>query len=135
MATILYVDDEPSIARFVKLSLAREGEVARTASTVRSAIRCLQRYEFDAVFLDLWLAAGDSLGVYDWLREHQPALASRVAFITGDLLLSPVMARRLEATGRPVIQKPFKAAALVEFVRAWQTKPPPDAAPISALRP
>jgi two-component system KDP operon response regulator KdpE len=124
MATILYVDDEPAIRRAVKLTLAREGDRALTAATARRAVSWLQRYRFDGVFLDLWLKGGDSIGVYDWIREHQPALASRVAFITGELLPSPSTARRLEATGRPVIQKPFELATLVAYVRAWEAQPP-----------
>jgi DNA-binding response OmpR family regulator len=124
MATILYVDDEAAIRRAVKLALARQGDRALTAATARRAIHWLQRHRFDVVFLDLWLKVGDSIGVYDWIREHQPALASRVAFITGELLPSPRTARRLEATGCPVIQKPFELATLVAYVRAWEAQPP-----------
>jgi DNA-binding NtrC family response regulator len=119
MATILYVDDEKALRRAVKLLFERQGDFARTASTARSAIGCLQRYRFDGVFLDLWLAGGSGLEVYDWLLEHQPALATRVAFITGELFPSPESAQRLAATGRPVIQKPFALTTLTDYARAW----------------
>ena len=107
MATILYLDDEPTIRRAVQLWLQRHGIAVQQAGNVHDAKLLVEEQHFDGAFVDVWLEDGSGLDFYHWLCEHHPRLAQRVVFVTGDVGASPTLEERLRATGRPFIGKPF----------------------------
>ena len=124
MASILYVDDEPTIRRAVHYWLDRRGHQVHSARSVTGAKRCMSLHQFDGIFIDVWLGDGSGLDLYDWLRKHRPALADQTVFVTGDLLMKPEHRDRLHATGRPVLQKPFDLLELDVFVQKWDNARP-----------
>ena len=128
MASILYVDDEPTIRRAVHYWLDRRGHNVHSARSVSGAKRCMTLHRFDGIFIDVWLGDGSGLDLHDWVREHDPKLAQEAVFVTGDLLMRPETRDRLLATGLPVLQKPFDLMELDVFVHRWdaRTRPSPE---------
>ncbi|HEU4631043.1 MAG TPA: response regulator [Gemmatimonadaceae bacterium] len=118
MTAVLYVDDEPTIRRAVQLWLARYGIVVHTAAGVHDAKLAVAEHRLDGVFIDLWLEDGSGLELYDWLRTEHPALARRVAFVSGDTAGATAQ-RRVAATGCPVLAKPFDLDLLKRTAEQW----------------
>lgn len=116
---VLYVDDEPTIRRAVELWLSRYGIHVVTAASIAEARERLDAHHIDGVFLEVWLEDGSGFDFYDWLRTAHPALASRVAFVTGDLAESSRTHVRLGRLECPVLRKPFNLDALKDVVGQW----------------
>jgi CheY-like chemotaxis protein len=72
---------------------------------------------YDILLSDLRMADGDGPDLYDWVMREQPAIARRLAFITGDTLGASA-ARFLERSARPVLEKPFTPATVRRLVAA-----------------
>jgi two-component system NtrC family sensor kinase len=119
MASVLFVDDEESLRRAVRTALGRVGHAVRTAASVARAIRCLELYRFDGLFVDVWLGGASGFDIVSWLENHQPALAKRVVFVTGDINLAAAHDRELRALGLPVLAKPFAIADLEVHIARW----------------
>lgn len=51
----------------------------------------------------------DGPALYAWISEHQPELAARTAFVTGDTL-GQASERFLKEARRPILEKPFLPA-------------------------
>jgi CheY-like chemotaxis protein len=78
------------------------------------------------VISDLLMPALDGPGLYERLRQTDPAMADRLLFITGDTL-SLSAQRFLERAGRPVIEKPLAPAEVRRaVVAALQRQPRRD---------
>lgn len=119
MARILYVDDETSVQRVVRLWLTRRGHEVHTAANLAEATRILETVTIDGVFVDLWLGTESGFELQAWIDEHVPQLARRVAFVTGDVTPDEPIASRLEDLGLPVLAKPFEFAAVEARVAEW----------------
>ncbi len=124
MASILYVDDEPTIRRAVHYWLDRRGHSVHSARSVSGAKRCMNVHRFDGIFIDVWLGDGSGLDLYSWLREYEPRLADQTVFVTGDLLMKAETRQRVNDTGRPVLEKPFDLLDLDIYVQKWDTRRP-----------
>jgi len=113
-ATILIVEDEPSISEVVCLYLTRAGYQVLSAADGLEALNILDRHMPDLVILDLMLPKIDGLKITRLLREHN------------DLPIIMLTARREEAdriTGLELgaddyVVKPFSPQELVSRVRA-----------------
>ncbi len=104
---VLVVDDEPAIRTAVARYLSSLGHVVDVAASGREALDRLASRSFDLILLDLRMPdmAGDAL--YRELIARDAAHAGRIVFITGEDAASPATQSFLEASGRPVIGKPF----------------------------
>lgn len=122
MASILYVDDEPTIRRAVHYWLDRRGHSVHSARSVSGAKRCMSIHRFDGIFIDVWLGDGSGLDLYAWLCDNDPRLAEQTVFVTGDLLMKPAARQRLLETSRPVLEKPFDLMDLDIYVQKWDTR-------------
>jgi two-component system NtrC family sensor kinase len=119
MTAVLYVDDEPTIRRAVQLWLSRYGITVHTAAGVHDAQAVVLAQPLAGVFIDLWLEDGSGLELFAWLRRERPALARRVAFVSGDTIAAEATLERIDATGCPLIAKPFDLDALKELTAQW----------------
>jgi DNA-binding response OmpR family regulator len=95
--------------------LEAHGFAVVSVDGVRNARRTLsERDDITASLLDIGLPDGSGLDLYRWIAEHRPALATRVAFLTGSADdLPPGL---LSSLGRPILRKPFDVADLVQLV-------------------
>lgn len=119
MATVLFVDDEESLRRAVRAALGRRGHTVHTASSVVRAIRCFELYEFDGVFVDVWLGAESGFDLLSWMQNHRPRIAKHVVFVTGDVSFSASDNKKLRGLGFPVLGKPFAIEDLDAHATNW----------------
>jgi CheY-like chemotaxis protein len=104
---ILHVDDQEAIREIVRRALEACGLAVVSADGVRSAERALM------------VRDGSGLEVYRWIAQHRPALATRVAFVTGSADTEVV--GPLVTLGCRVIRKPFELADLWRLTAEWET--------------
>jgi PAS domain S-box-containing protein len=113
---LLVVDDEPTIRNAIATFFRSLGHTVDMAGTGREAVTRAASTTYDALLLDLRLPDinGDEV-----LREIEMLRRApeRVIFITGDTQ-SESARRALDATGRPVVSKPFLLDELAAVVLA-----------------
>ena len=119
MATVLYVDDQSAMVRAVERWLRGRGTGVDAVRTIADAKARFAAGAYDGVFIDLWLHDGSGFELYDWIVEHRPALADRVAFVTADLIARGRPRDQLRLIDRPVFVKPFDLAELDRCVERW----------------
>jgi DNA-binding NtrC family response regulator len=123
---VLVVDDEELLLSFLKTALERGGLRVTAAGSGTEALKMLEREEFSGVVSDLRMPDGvGGAELFDWVREHRPALSSRFLFITGNAS-DPYAAEVQERTHAQFIEKPFRIALLIELIRKI-TSPGEDA--------
>lgn len=111
---ILLVDDEEAVLELEREILSPRCDVLCAVRSGAEAVEALETDDYDAVVTDLKMP-GEVSGreLHEWIREHRPALASRVVFVVSDAG-SPDMREFLDGCGCPVVQKPFKVEELLE---------------------
>jgi signal transduction histidine kinase/ActR/RegA family two-component response regulator len=102
---VLVVDDQDQLREIVREILMAAGHDVESAATGREAIARLESGSYDVVILDLRLPDLDGKDVWRWIMRTAPAVASRVIFMTGDIM-SVDAERFLQETARPVLSKP-----------------------------
>ncbi len=105
-ARILVVDDEEPLREILTEIFTGLGHEVESVSTGRGSITAMEKQAFDLVILDLRLPDIDGKEVWQWILSRNPALASRVVFITGDIM-STETEEFLQTTKRPVFTKPL----------------------------
>jgi two-component system, OmpR family, response regulator len=121
MATVLYVDDEPSMREAVSTWLKAKGIEVDTATNVASGKMAFQRRRYDGAFIDIWLGDGSGFELFAWLEENQPAATRNVLFVTGDVVSAPAV-KEITKLGKPTIAKPFDLEELEKYVKKWAKK-------------
>nr|MDQ2695629.1 response regulator [Pseudomonadota bacterium] len=125
--TVLLVEDDPDVRRFVRRTLEELGYTVREAADGQSALALLAGGgPVDLLLTDLVMPGG--LSGYDLAREaatRQPGI--RVLYMSG--YPDQAAARRIAAGGEPaLLSKPFQKQDLARAVRAVldrATPPPP----------
>ncbi|HJU74885.1 MAG TPA: PAS domain S-box protein [Gemmatimonadaceae bacterium] len=104
---VLVVDDEAAIRTAVARYLSSLGHIVDVAASGREALDRLANRSFDLILLDLRMPdiAGDAL--YRELVVRDASHAGRIVFVTGEDATAPDTHAFLQASGRPVIGKPF----------------------------
>jgi len=122
MATILVVDDEPSIRRFLRAALERAGYSVLEAADGLEALNTASLQVPDLVLLDVALPQLSGLEVCRRIRSDPATKRTPVLLLSGQA--APLEAERLAATGASGwLAKPFTPAALLERVRAALAAP------------
>ena len=120
---ILVIEDEASVATFVRLALERNGYEVTSSSSGVEGLQLLARHDFRGVISDFRTPGGiTGADVHDWLRRHKPEMASRVIFITGDTASDETIAM-LAGAGTPCVEKPFRLHQLMKAVEKTIGKP------------
>jgi len=108
------------IREVVRRALEPSGFTILSVEGVGAAKLALaERHDVTSALLDIRLRDGNGLDLYDWIGIHRPALAPRVAFVTGSAdaeALEP-----LAAIGCPVLTKPFEIDDLRRLMADWET--------------
>src|SRR5439155_2011207 len=105
--TILIVDDEEEIANILAEMLQRDGHTIDIVSNGAAAIANLARRSYDLILSDTKMPVMDELALHQEVERHFPSLRGKIIFLTGDVLDAEKQ-RLLEATGAPVVTKPFR---------------------------
>ncbi len=112
---ILVIDDEVGVADMVSDILSTAGYEVETRYDSREALSLLRSDSFDAVLSDMRMPGLDGPALYSELHELKPALAKKMAFITGDTLSKDV-AEFLSETSQPYLEKPVTPNELLILV-------------------
>jgi CheY-like chemotaxis protein len=113
---LLIVDDEPLVLKSCERLLGGEHSVT-TASHAARALERIQRGErYDVIVCDLMMPEVSGIDFHDAVQRFDPALASRMVFITGGAF-TPEMHDFLCRVPNERIDKPWNPAALRELVR------------------
>ncbi|MGZ4819989.1 MAG: response regulator [Terriglobales bacterium] len=113
---VLVIEDEPAVLSFVKAALERAGYSVVPVGTGADALLMLAREDFLGVVSDMRTPGGvDGADVHAWIASNKPELASRVIFITGDIV-NEETAAALRRTGAPCVEKPFRVQQLIGMV-------------------
>jgi len=119
---VLIVDDDPELAQAMRSILEFAGFRAATAESGEAGLGLLDREPFDAIVCDLRMPGMDGSALWQALKQGHGALASRVLFVTGDVL-SPDLGAFLAQSGCRSLDKPFEASDLVGEVERLLARP------------
>jgi PAS domain S-box-containing protein len=121
---VLIIDDELALVKALARQLSERYEVD-TASTAADALAQLNVRAYDAVVCDLRLPERSGSAIYDEVVSQSPEQASRFIFTTGGSygVLDDEPHTRAEATGLPVLEKPFDGASFEAAVERVASRP------------
>ena len=123
---LLFVDDEAALRQGMEAFGRLRGIGVVTACDGHQALLALEHASFDAVVCDLRMPTMDGVAFYEALRERRPGLASRMVFVTGDMMGPSI---RWSGGPRPItITKPFTFDQLEDAVFATLRGIPASAA-------
>ena len=108
---LLVVDDEPLIRNLLTKFLETRRFTVDQAGEGEEAWRKVQTITYDCILLDLKMPGMGGRELYKLLEGWDKGSAEKVIFITGDTA-DPDTKQFLEATGNPVMMKPFELEAL-----------------------
>lgn len=120
---ILVIEDEASVAGFVRTALERHGYDVVVSTSAADGLQLLASHEFRGVISDVRTpGAINGAEVQEWLQRHRPGLAARFVFITGDTA-SPETASLVAQAKTPCIEKPFRLRQFLTTVEGTIGKP------------
>jgi len=112
--TILVIEDEPTIRRFVRMSLEAEGYLVFEAESVRRGLIEAGTRQPDMVVLDLGLPDGDGV---DFIRDLR-AWSEIPIIVLSARTTEADKVEALDAGADDYLSKPFGAAELLARVRS-----------------
>ena len=110
---VLVIDDEEGILEMQGEVLKELGFDVDTANNGESGLEHFTRRRYDAIFCDWKMPGISGQQVYERMKRAQPAAASRLIFVTGDVANENTR-KYLEAERRPFVAKPFTLRELRE---------------------
>jgi len=115
-ARILLIEDEPSVAAFLRIALERRGYEIVLAPSAADGLEILAANDFRGVISDFRTPGGiTGADVHEWLKRHRPEMATRMIFITGDTA-SKETVELLAQAGISCVEKPFRVQQLLGAV-------------------
>lgn len=124
-ARILVVEDEAEVADLIREILRRDGFAVDTAGSAETGLKLLQTHAYQLVLSDLNMPGVGGRGLYEAVQRRSPALARRIAFVTGDTM-SPQARGFLKSAGRPFLEKPIAPAELRTLIHRMLAARPED---------
>jgi DNA-binding NtrC family response regulator len=117
VATVLIVDDEPSIRRALRAFFELGGFAVQEAGSAQAALAHVgEGLPADAVVSDVLMPEVCGVAFYDRLLETAPDLANRVVFLTG-ASRDPLVHGPIEQRGVPLLSKTDDLRLVVDAVR------------------
>ena len=111
--TVLVVDDDPSILRYLERALTLAKYEVRTANSEEQALSVLTEQKFDVVLTDIVMTYGDGFRLA--ARIKRCYLDLPVLFMTGALPENDQRAQDLSKLGL-LLRKPFAPQQLWDFL-------------------
>jgi len=113
VASILIVDDEPDILKFLSHLLAAEGHQVETAGNSSDALEMIKSRRYSLILSDIKLPDMSGIELYQHIKKITPSLTKRVVFITGDVTGSDTR-KFLTENKAHYVTKPFDIKQLKE---------------------
>jgi DNA-binding response OmpR family regulator len=122
-ASILVIEDEPSVRAFLCTALERHGYRVVPAASGAEGLRLLESETYLGVVSDIRMPGGvNGADVHHWICSHRPEMRSRIIFVTGDTANKETFSM-LRSSGAPCVEKPFHAHQLTSIVEKTFGKP------------
>lgn len=115
MSSILVVEDEPTVSRFVERGLRAANYSATVAADAGSGLALASSGAFDLVLLDLVLGDGDG---FDVLRDLRARRRTLPVIVMADQPASRDVVACLDGGADDYIHKPFRFEVLLARIRA-----------------
>ena len=115
-ASILVIDDEPTICSLIKMTLEDQGHRVLTTESPSEGLELVKQQDFDLIFLDLKMPGMDGAEVFRQIGILKPSLP--VIIITG-YPDSDVMSRALAHGPFGVMNKPFGESDIITAVNSF----------------
>jgi len=116
---VLFVDDEPSIADGLRMTLEGEGYSVRIAGSIKTALAAVSQSEVHGAIVDLRLPDGDGLKVIRRVREWSPV---PIVVLSARTMEEQKVAA-LDAGADDYLVKPFAMSELVARTKALLRRP------------
>ncbi|MFL5262653.1 MAG: PAS domain S-box protein [Anaeromyxobacteraceae bacterium] len=113
---VLIVDDEARVCHAVLRVLGSAHEVCTVHESSAALALVREGARFDAILCDVMMPEMNGVQLHAALAREAPDQARRLAFMTGGVFSAEVQ-QLLEASGRPVVDKPFTKQGLLDCVR------------------
>lgn len=124
-ASVLVVDDEPSVLELQMAILASLGATAVGVECGAEAVRCLESREFDLIVSDLKMpGAVSGKDLFRWVEANRRSAAQGFLFVTGDTIEETAF---LEQANVRCVRKPFTLEEYVSALRETLHAPQPAA--------
>lgn len=116
-ATLLVVDDEPSLLRLLTRVLERQGYILLTASDGNQAIDLFDKHleTIDGVVLDVVIPPN---GIGEVLQHMVSARSDLAVILSSGDAPDPALSACLETHGGAFLRKPFLPKALLQLVES-----------------
>ena len=134
MTTILVVDDDLQLRRFLRTTLAGHGHAVAEAGSVAEAIDAIARVHPSVILLDLGLPDGDGLAVLRGIpaENRPPVIVLSARGQEGDKVTA------LDAGAEDYLTKPFGASELLARIRVVLRRsggtPAPDVIEVGPIK-
>lgn len=112
---VLYVEDEPSLARIVSDGLASSGYQVELVTDGSMVLQKCKELEPDICILDIMLPSKDGYAIARELREHD--LLMPIIFLTAKILTDDVV-KGFNSGGDDYLKKPFSMDELLVRMKA-----------------
>jgi len=123
MATILVIDDSPSMVAFLETNLKRVGHEVTTACNGREGLKHMRNRPFDLVITDLYMPEVD--GIETICRARKANILGRMIAISSKDSVANLLPTACALGASRSLQKPFTAEQIIEAVNAVLLLPDP----------
>jgi len=117
--TVLVVDDDPLILRYIEKALSMAGYNVRTADSEDQALAVLNEQQIDLVLTDIVMGNSDGYRLAARIEERNSGLP--VVFMTGAVAETDQNAQELHRVGL-LLRKPFGLQQLWDFLAGALSK-------------
>lgn len=121
LARVLLIDDERAVVGSLAAALGDSYDVVAVSSAAQAREAIASQPRFDAIICDLVMPGETGMQLFEHVRQTQPELAKRFAFMTGGAFL-PETERFLQQIENPYIDKPFDVKAIRRLVAKLLTR-------------
>jgi nitrogen-specific signal transduction histidine kinase len=118
---ILVVDDEPDVLEALEDILIIQGHDVVGVQSGQGALDALSKDSFHGILSDLRMPEMDGPQLYRNIKSDYPAMADRIAFVTGNNL-SETAKEFLTSCNRPSLGKPFSPDQISALLREMGLK-------------
>lgn len=112
--SVLIVEDEESIRKWVYEILAKEKFLVMAARNGKEATELIKRRKFDVILTDIKMPEMDGLSLAKWLIDEMPGYPGKLILATGSL--DEKYSQFCRTHGGALLQKPYTREELLEAI-------------------
>jgi PAS domain S-box-containing protein len=123
LATVLIVDDDPNVLRFLCRLLIRKGHRVLDTPNGEMALSLCRAVHPDLIITDLLMAGMDGYELVRRLRNEEGIAGTRIIFFTGTCDATETKSLAAQCGVQQVLRKPCSATAILQAVNSELSAP------------